>query len=108
MGDISRIQKRTITDQDAENITRVEELAYELKVEAVMANEPMTVTPETSMQGALELFRRERISGAPVVANQELLGIISIEDLIRCLQKNDLSSPVSNYMSILLFPMVIN
>jgi CBS domain-containing protein/anti-sigma regulatory factor (Ser/Thr protein kinase) len=99
MGDISRIQKRIITDQDAENITRVEELAYELKVDAVMANDPMTVTPETSMQAALDLFRHMRISGAPVVANGELLGIISIEDLIRCLQKNDLSSPVSDYMS---------
>ncbi len=99
MGDISRIQKRPVTDQDAENITRVEELAYELKVEAVMTKEPSTVTPETSMLETLNLFRQIRISGAPVVNNHELLGIISIEDLIRSLQENDLSSPVSKYMS---------
>ncbi|MBA3075572.1 MAG: CBS domain-containing protein [Anaerolineae bacterium] len=99
MGDISRIQKRPVTDQDAENITRVEELAYELKVEAVMTKDPSTVTPETSMLETLNLFRQIRISGAPVVNNHELLGIISIEDLIRSLQENDLSSPVSKYMS---------
>lgn len=99
MGDISRIRGRIMTDQDAENITRVEELAYELKVDSVMASEPMTVSPETTMQDALELFRRSRISGAPVVQDQALIGIISIEDLIRCLQKSDLSSPVSKYMS---------
>jgi CBS domain-containing protein/anti-sigma regulatory factor (Ser/Thr protein kinase) len=99
MGDISRIQGRTVTDQDAENITRVEELAYELKVDSVMASNPMTVSPETTMQEALELFRRERISGAPVVVQNELIGVISIEDLIRCLQKTDLASPVSKYMS---------
>jgi CBS domain-containing protein/anti-sigma regulatory factor (Ser/Thr protein kinase) len=99
MGDISRIQKRTVTDQDAENITRVEELAYELKVEAVMTKDPMTVTPHTTMRETLDLFRQVRISGAPVVHNHELLGIISIEDLIRSLQENDLSSPVSKYMS---------
>ena len=99
MGDISHIRGRIITDQDAENITRVEELAYELKVHAVMAADPMTVSPETPMQEALDLFRRERISGAPVLSNQELIGIISIEDLIRCLKNGDLTSPVSNYMS---------
>lgn len=99
MGDFSHIQRRVITDQDAENITRVEELAYELKVEAVMTKQPMTVTPETAMCDALDLFRRNRISGAPVLSKDELIGIISIEDLIRCLQDNDLSSPVSKYMS---------
>lgn len=99
MGDFSHIQRRVITDQDAENITRVEELAYELKVEAVMTKEPMTVTPETAMCDALDLFRRTRISGAPVLSKEDLIGIISIEDLIRCLQDNDLASPVSKYMS---------
>ncbi len=99
MGDISSVHGRIITDQDAENITRVEELAYELKVESVMTENPLTVTPETSMQETLETFRRKRISGAPVVQDDNLIGIISIEDLIRCLQLSDLASPVSKYMS---------
>jgi len=99
MGDISRGQGRTITDQDAENITRVEELAYELKVETVMTRNPITVSPETKMNVALELFRGSRISGAPVVSQEKIIGIISIEDLIRSLQNNDLDSPVSKYMS---------
>lgn len=99
MGDISRVQRRTITDQEAENITRVEELAYELKVDTVMTRDPITVTPETKMEDTLDLFRRTRISGAPVLSKDELIGIISIEDLILCLQKNDLNSPVSKYMS---------
>jgi len=99
MGDISRVQRRTITDQEAENITRVEELAYELKVDTVMTRDPITVTPETKMEDTLDLFRSKRISGAPVISHDELIGIISIEDLILCLQKNDLDSPVSKYMS---------
>ncbi|MCX6054647.1 MAG: CBS domain-containing protein [Chloroflexi bacterium] len=99
MGDTSHFQGRIITDQDADNITRVEELAYELKVDEVMTHDPKSVTPNTTMSETLELFRKNRISGAPVVQNFELVGIVSIEDLIRCLQKNDLASPVSNYMS---------
>jgi len=99
MGEISHIQGRTITDQDAENITRVEELAYELKVESVMATNIMAFSPEMTMREALELFRKERISGSPVISNDELIGIISIEDLIRCLLVNDLDSQISKYMS---------
>ncbi len=90
---------RIFTDQDAKNITRVEELAYELKVEEVMTKDPHVVTPETTMDDILEIFRKTRISGAPVVVNNQLVGIISIEDLINCLKSNDLASPVSKYMS---------
>ena len=99
MGEPSRSQGRIVTDQDAENITRVEELAYELKVDTVMTSNPITVTPSTTMNEILELFRQNRISGSPVLNNENLAGIVSIEDLIRCLQKNDLLSPVSSYMS---------
>jgi CBS domain-containing protein/anti-sigma regulatory factor (Ser/Thr protein kinase) len=100
MGDSSRSQGKIITDQQAENITRVEELSYELKVEQVMTSELITVTPETTMNEALEIFRKNRISGTPVVKGDHLVGIVSIEDLIHCLQHNDLSSKVSKYMSV--------
>ena len=99
MGDPSRFQGRIITDQQAENITRVEELAYELKVEEVMTQDLVAVTPETRMEEALEIFRKYRISGAPVLKDNRLIGIVSIEDLIHCLQKNDLKSSVETYMS---------
>lgn len=99
MGESSPIQGRIITDQQADKITRVEELAYELKVNEVMTKDLVTVTPDTLMEEALELFRRDRISGAPVVIDQKLVGIVSIEDLIHCLQKNDLKATVGAYMT---------
>jgi CBS domain-containing protein/anti-sigma regulatory factor (Ser/Thr protein kinase) len=99
MGGSSVSQEKVITDQQAENITRVEELSYELKVEQVMTSELITVTPETTMQVALDTFRKARISGAPVVNGEALAGIVSIEDLIHCLQHNDLDAKVSKYMS---------
>ena len=90
---------RIITDQEATNITRVEELTYELKIEEVMTKDPSVVSPETAMDEILEIFRKKRISGTPVVADGQLVGIVSIEDLIRCLKANDLNSSVSKYMS---------
>jgi CBS domain-containing protein/anti-sigma regulatory factor (Ser/Thr protein kinase) len=99
MGGSSVSQEKVITDQQAENITRVEELSYELKVEQVMTSDLITVTPDTQMQVALDTFRKARISGAPVVNGDELAGIVSIEDLIHCLEHNDLDAKVSKYMS---------
>ena len=90
----------TITDQEAQNITRTEELAYELKVEEVMTHNVKALTPEMSMLNALDLFRQERISGAPVTREGILCGVLSLEDLIRCMTANDLDSLVEGYMSV--------
>lgn len=87
------------SDRDANTITRVEELAYELKVEGVMTRDAQEVSPELKMGVALELFRQQRISGAPVVLNGELVGVISIEDMIRCLRAMDLDATVGDYMT---------
>jgi CBS domain-containing protein/anti-sigma regulatory factor (Ser/Thr protein kinase) len=92
-------QGRPVTDQDAHQITRVEELAYELRVQEVMTGDLKALSPEQSMQAALDLFRTAKISGAPVVYNNELVGVISLEDLIRCLTNNQLDSTVESYMS---------
>lgn len=93
---------RVITDGAAGLITRVEELAYELKIEEVMTRDVKMVTPTTMMEEVLDLFREARISGAPVVAEGELVGIISIEDLIRALRdmgRGELKATVDRYMS---------
>ena len=93
-------RKRIITDQEAENISRVEELAYELRVSEVMASDLMCFSPEVKMLEVLEVFRQKRISGAPVISDQgNLIGIISMEDLIRCLIDNDLDSKINKYMT---------
>jgi len=88
-----------ITDKEAESITRSEELAYELKIAEVMTADPVVVTPELKMAEALEIFRTKRISGAPVVENNRLIGIISIEDLIRSLIESNTDANIRSYMS---------
>jgi anti-sigma regulatory factor (Ser/Thr protein kinase)/CBS domain-containing protein len=88
-----------ITDSVAQNITRIEEIAYELMIKDVMTANVRVVEPAMTMAVVMELFRKHRISGVPVVDEGRLAGIISLEDLIRCLQKGDLQAPVSTYMS---------
>lgn len=99
MDEDGSLSRRPITDQDAENITRVEELAYELRVREVMTRELRALTPEMRMAEALEMFRTARISGAPVISNGKLVGVISLEDLIHCLISQKLDSTVEKFMS---------
>jgi CBS domain-containing protein/anti-sigma regulatory factor (Ser/Thr protein kinase) len=90
---------RIVTDQDAKDITRVEELAYDLKVSEVMTEDVKVASPDTSMAAILEILRQHRISGVPVVVDGSLVGIVSLEDLIRAMRSNDLDAPVQKYMT---------
>ncbi len=89
-----------MTDQEAENISRVEELAYEIRINEVMSDSPVALTPDMHMGEVLEIFRKKRISGAPVITSTgNLVGILSMEDLIRCLIDSDLKASINKYMT---------
>ena len=90
---------KNVTDRDAQTITRTQELAYELKVQEVMSHHVKCLDPGQRMHAALELFRNERISGAPVACEDRLCGVLSLEDLIRCLKNADLDAKVEVYMT---------
>ena len=93
-------QGRVITDKDVQSITRVEELAYELRVQEVMSKNLKTLSVGMSMAEALDLFRSERISGAPVIEDGVAVGVISLEDLIRWLTvTGSAEATVDEYMS---------
>jgi anti-sigma regulatory factor (Ser/Thr protein kinase)/predicted transcriptional regulator len=51
------------------------------------------------MVDLLEIFRKARISGAPVLQDGKLVGIISLEDLIVSLCAMDVDAPVEKYMT---------
>ncbi|MBL8101829.1 MAG: CBS domain-containing protein [Anaerolineales bacterium] len=90
---------RPITDQDAHEINRVEELSYDLKIHEVMSKNLHTASPEISLSDVLKILRINRISGVPVVEDDKLVGVISIEDIVRAMQNNDLTETVAQYMT---------
>ena len=92
-------QGRVVTDADAREISRVEELSYELKISETMTRELQITTPSTPVSSLLEIMRSRHISGLPVLEDNELIGIISIEDIVHAMEQNDLASPVSKHMS---------
>lgn len=90
---------RSITDDDANAISRVEELSYDLKVHEVMSADLKIANPEMPLSEVLEILRINHISGVPVMKDDHLIGILSLEDIVRAMQKNELSAPVSQYMT---------
>lgn len=80
-------------------ITKVQELAYELRVEQAMTRDVVIVHPKDRIGKLRELLRVNRISGTPVVDNDKLVGIISIEDFIKCLASGEVDALIEEKMT---------
>ena len=79
---------------------RTQELIYELRVEQAMTRQVITVTPENTMEDVRRILKERRLSGLPVMEGGELVGIVSIEDLIRSLLVGKSAQPVKQWMSV--------
>jgi CBS domain-containing protein/anti-sigma regulatory factor (Ser/Thr protein kinase) len=88
-----------MTDQVSGEVTRLQELIYELQIDEVMQRDVIAVTPETTMHEFKELLRVNRISGAPVMDGDRLVGIISLEDLIQALEQGAMDQRARDRMT---------
>lgn len=52
------------------------------RISDVMTQHVITVTPDTTLREAADLFARHHISGAPVLAGHEVVGVVSAADLL--------------------------
>jgi CBS domain-containing protein/anti-sigma regulatory factor (Ser/Thr protein kinase) len=80
-------------------LTKVQELVYELKIGEVMTREVVTIGPEQTIAELDELLRVNGIAGVPVLADGNLVGIVSVQDLIRALKAGALQEPVARWMT---------
>lgn len=62
--------------------SKVQELAYRYKVRDAMTKNAITVSPADSMKLVQEILQDARISGLPVIENEKLKGIMSIDNFI--------------------------
>ena len=53
-----------------------------LRLRDIMTTELVTVSPELSLRDAMELFVAAHVSGAPVMAQQRVVGVVSVTDLL--------------------------
>lgn len=72
-----------IVQHDIEKALRAPEILPETPVDWVMTRPPMTTSPEADLSEAINLLIEKKISGLPVLKEQELVGIISETDVLR-------------------------
>lgn len=80
-------------------IQKTEQLAYELKIKDAMNKKVLTLTPGDTMLDVKRILKDRRISGIPIIQSKKLVGIISIEDLIRSLSAGLMDEKIKNVMS---------
>jgi CBS domain-containing protein len=99
----------SFTDRDAietqrllqgSELTKAQELVYELSVRQVMTRSVVCVSPAQTMQQLGEVLRQAGINGAPVLDGDRLVGIVSLLDLIRSLEHGRPTDPVREWMSV--------
>ena len=86
-------------NRTAREITKLQDLAYELKVEQAMTRDVISVSPNATMAELGEVLRANRVSGVPVVEAGKMIGIVSTEDLIKSLQSGEMDVLVCERMT---------
>lgn len=86
-------------DMSTQEITKVQELIYTTRVESVMASNVIAIDPSFTMSQVKDLMRDKRISGAPVVKENQVIGIVTISDVIRSMEEGKLDFLVTDLMT---------
>jgi IMP dehydrogenase len=89
-GGIGIIHKNMSPEAQAKQVRLVK------KHESGVVKDPLTVSPETPISEVLELTRRYKISGLPVVDGEDLVGIVTSRDMRF---ETRLEDPVKNIMT---------
>lgn len=89
-GGIGIIHKNMSPEQQAAEVLSVK------KHESGVITEPLTVSPDITIREVLDITRKNKISGLPVVDGEDLIGIVTSRDTRF---STELDSPVSSVMT---------
>jgi IMP dehydrogenase len=89
-GGIGIIHRNLSPEQQAREVAKVK------KFESGIVRNPITVAPDMTIREVIDLTRAMKISGVPVVKNNETLGIVTHRDLRF---ETQLDAPVSSVMT---------
>ena len=75
------------------------ELIYQLKIKDVMSGTVITANKTDTMRRLQALMRENYITGLPIVEGLELVGIVSIEDIIKALDEGTIEALAEERMT---------
>jgi len=83
-----------------EKLTLVNELIYEIKVKEAMSKEVIFFKENVTFREIQLKLKKEKISGVPILDNKKnIVGIISIDDVITAFDKDYVDNEITDYMS---------
>jgi CBS domain-containing protein/anti-sigma regulatory factor (Ser/Thr protein kinase) len=77
----------------------VVELLLNLRVQDVMTRDLVTAGPKDTMYEVQLSMKEHQCSGVPVVDNGALVGMISMQNVLRAFEAGDIQAPAERYMS---------
>lgn len=80
-------------------VSKVQELVYELRVSDAMSSDLVSVRADTPMRELREVLRSRRIAGTPVLRDGAMVGVVSIEDLIKWLAEGGEDCAIEDRMT---------
>jgi IMP dehydrogenase len=89
-GGIGIIHKNMTPETQAENVSKVK------RFESGIVNDPITINPNMSVSEVIQITRKHKFSGLPVVDQNKIVGIVTNRDLRF---ENNLNQPVKNVMT---------
>jgi len=75
------------------------ELIYQLKIKDVMSSAVISARSTDTIRRIQAVMRENYISGLPISDERELLGIVSIEDIIKALEGGYIDEPAEAHMT---------
>ena len=89
----------TLGKMTVQTITKVQELMHTTRVEDVMARNVIIISPTMTVSEVKTLMLDKHISGAPVVTEGHIVGMLTMTDILRAMEKGRLHEPVSEFMT---------
>ena len=91
--------EHTVGAGDARKVSVAQVLVYELRVRDAMSAPPITANPTDSLRAVQLMMKAHRFSGVPITVNGAIVGIVSIEDIIRALDQGHINDPAEKWMN---------
>ena len=95
----SHIPPEDIPISTVDSPSVVLELIYQLKIKDVMSSAVISARSTDTIRRIQAVMRENYISGLPISDERELLGIVSIEDIIKALEGGYIDEPAETHMT---------
>jgi anti-sigma regulatory factor (Ser/Thr protein kinase)/CBS domain-containing protein len=78
---------------------RIQELAGNLKIRDVMTRKVFAVTRHCTMRDVQTIMKNNAISGVPVVDDRNVIGMVSVHDIMNAYEQDWMSDSVADHMT---------